>query len=68
MYEGTSQTDLEGWFSFWHTLNRTRKGRNSQRDCVAEKGMLPGVGYIDVLEARIDLVKVSIALWMSSLA
>ena len=44
------------------------KGRHSLRDYVAEKGMLPCVECVDVLEVRLDLVHVSIALVLSSLA
>ena len=43
------------------------KGRHNLRDCVAEKGMLPCVGCVDVLEVRIEMVRVSIALGLSSL-
>ena len=57
-----------GFFSFFAHPEYHWKGRHSLRDCVAQKGMLPFVGCVDVLEARIDLVQVSIALWLSSLA
>ena len=42
-------------------------GRHILWDYVAEKGMLLGVGCVDVLEVRLDLVQVSMALWFSSL-
>ena len=43
-------------------------GRHSLSDCVVEKGMLPSVECVDVFEARLDLVQVSIDLWLISLA
>ena len=56
-----------GLFFFFAHPEYHWKGRHSLRDCVEEKGMLPSVGCVDVLEARLDLVQVSIALWLSSL-
>ena len=53
---------------FFTPPEQHQKGRHSLRDCVAEKVMLSCVGCVDVLEARLDLVQVSIALWLSSLA
>ena len=42
------------------------EGRHILRDYVAEKGMLPCVGWIDVLKVRLDLVQVCIAMIFSS--
>ena len=43
-------------------MNSTEERRHSLRECVAVKGMIPCVGCVYVLETRIDLVQVSIAL------
>ena len=61
MLEGTSQIDLEGLVFFFAHPEHHWKGRHILRDCVAEKGMLPCVGCVDVLGANPDLVQVSIA-------
>ena len=66
--EGTSQTDLGGWFSSLYNWDSTREGRHNPRDCGVEKGMIPGVGCADALEAMLYLLQVSISLGLSSLA
>ena len=58
----------EGWFSSLYTRDSTREGRHSPRNIGAEKGMIPGVGYVHALESRLDLVQVYIALGLTSLA
>ena len=68
MYEGTSQTYLEGLVFFFAHLEEHWKGRHSSRECVAEKVMLPCVGCVDVLESNPDLVQVSLAMSVISLA
>ena len=57
-----------GFVFFFAHLELHWKGRNNLRVCATEKGMLPCVGCVDVLEVGIDLVQVSIAMWMRSLA
>ena len=49
------------------TQDSTGEGRNSPRDYGVEKEMIPGVGCVDALEVRLDMVQVSIALGLSSL-
>ena len=50
-------------YSFMHTL------KIIGRDCVAVKGILPCVGCVGIVRpSKRDLVEVSIALWLSSLA
>ena len=68
MYEGTSQTNLEGLVFFFAHPKEHWKGRHGPRDCVAEKGMLPCVRCVDGLGFKPNLVQVSIALCLSSLA
>ena len=59
---------MGGCFYSLYTLDITREGRHSSRDCGVEKGMILGVGCADALEDMIDLVQVSIALGLISLA
>ena len=62
-------TDISrGLVFFLAHLEEHWKGRNSPRDRIVEKGMLPCVGCVDVLVAKPDLVQESLALWLSSLA
>ena len=68
MWEGTSQIHIEGLVFFFAHPEQHWNGRHSLRDGVAEKGMLPCVGCVDVSGAKTDLVQVSIARWLSSLA
>ena len=43
---GDTQTELDGWISSPQPLDSTRKGSQGLRDCVAEKGLIPGVGCV----------------------
>ena len=52
----TSQIDLEGLVFFFARPEQHWNGRHSLRDYVAEKGMLPCVGCVDVLGAKPDIV------------
>ena len=63
-----SELDIEGLVFFFALPEKHWKGRHSLRDCVAEKGILPYVGCVDSLGSKPDLVQVSAARWLSSLA
>ena len=54
--------------SFLHTLTRTRREGMAWGNCVELKGILPCVGCVGIVDAKRDLVQVSIALWLRSLA
>ena len=43
-------------------LKSIGKGSQGLRDCEAEKGLIPDVGHVDVLEVRLALVQASLAL------
>ena len=42
--------DSACWLSSPQPLKSIGKGSQGLRDCEAEKGLIPGVGYVDVLE------------------
>ena len=53
---GSTQTELDYWLSSPQPLKSIGKGSQGLRDCEAEKGMIPGVRCVDVLEVRLTLV------------
>ena len=65
---GTSQKYKSDWRIFYAHPEENWKGSYGSRDYVAEKGILPCVGCVGVVEAKPDIVQVSIAPWLSSLA
>ena len=59
---GATQIELDFWISYPQPLKSIVKGSKGLRDCEVEKGLIPGVGCVDVLEFRLTLVYVSLAL------
>ena len=59
---GATQTDLDYWISSPQPLKSTGKGIQGLRHCEAEKGLIPDVGCVDILEVRLALVQASLAL------
>ena len=53
---GATQTELDYWLSSPQPLKSIGKGSQGLRDCEAEKGLILGVGCVDVLEVRLALV------------
>ena len=53
---GATQTELDYWLSSPQPLKSIGKGSQGLRDCEAEKGLIPGVGCVDVLKVRLTLV------------
>ena len=53
---GATQTELDCWLSSPQPLKSIGKGSQGLRDREAEKGLMPGVGCVDVLEVRLTLV------------
>ena len=53
---GATQIELDCWLSAPQPLKSIRKGNQDLRDYEAEKGLIPGVVHVDVLEVRITLV------------
>ena len=53
---GATQTELDCWIYSPQPLKSIGKGSKGLRDCEAEKGLIPGVGRVDVLEVRLTLV------------
>ena len=53
---GATQIELDYWISSPQPLKSIGKGSQGLRDCEVEKGMIPGVGFMDVLEFMLDLV------------
>ena len=51
---GATQTNLDCWISSPQPLKNIGKGSQGLRYCEAEKGLLPGIGCVDVLEVRIS--------------
>ena len=54
MKRGTSQKDKSGWLILYAHLEEHWKGRDGLRDYVAEKGILPFVGCIGIMDTMID--------------
>ena len=52
---GATQIELDCWLSSPETLKSIGKGSQGLRDCEEEKGLIPGVGHVDVLEVRLTL-------------
>ena len=53
---GSTQIDLDYWISSPQPLKSVGKGSQGLRDYEVEKGLIPGVGHVDVLEVRLTLV------------
>ena len=53
---GATQKKLYYWISSPQPLKSIGKGIQSLRDYEVEKGLIPGVGFEDVLEVRVALV------------
>ena len=53
---GATQTELDYWISSPQPLKSIGKGSQGPRDCEAVKGLIPGVGCVDVLEVKLALV------------
>ena len=53
---GATQIEEGYWLSSPQPLKSIGKGSHSVRDCEAEKGLIPVVGCVDVLEVRLALV------------
>ena len=53
---GATQTELDYWLSSPQPLKSIEKGSQGLRDCEVEKGLIPVVGCVDVLEFRLALV------------
>ena len=43
---GATQRELDGWLSSPQPQKSTSKGSQGLRDCEAEKGLIPGVGFV----------------------
>ena len=54
MKRGTSQKDKSGWLIFYAHPEEHWKGRYNPRDCVVAKGILPCVGSVGIMDARIN--------------
>ena len=50
---GATQTELDCWLASLQPLKSIGKGSQGLRDCEAEKGLIFGVGCVDVLEFRL---------------
>ena len=51
---GATQIELDCWLSSPQPLKSIGKGSQGLRDCEIEKGLIPGVGCVDVLEVRVS--------------
>ena len=51
---GATQTNGDCWLSSPQPLKIIGKGSQGLRDCESEKGLIPGVGCVDVLEVRVS--------------
>ena len=51
---GSTQTELDYWLSSAQPLKSIGRGSQVLRDCEAEKGLILGIGCVDVLEVRIS--------------
>ena len=51
---GATQTERDCWISSPQHLRNIGKGIQGLRDCEIEKGLIPGVGCVDVLEVRVS--------------
>ena len=51
---GISQKIKRGLLFFYAHLGEHRKGEYGPRDCVAVKGIIPCVGCVGIVEAKID--------------
>ena len=52
---GATQTEIDYWICSPQPLKGIGRGSQGLRDCEAEKGLIPGVGCVDVLEVRLAL-------------
>ena len=59
---GATQTELDCWLSSPQPLKSIEKGCQGLREYEAEKGLILGVGCVDVLEVSLALVWASLAL------
>ena len=53
---GATQIDLDCWLSSPQPLKSIEKGCKGLRNCEAEKGLIPGVGCVGVIEVRLTLL------------
>ena len=53
---GATQIELDCWLYSPQPLKSIGKGSQGLRDCEAEKGLIPGVECVDILEVRLNLV------------
>ena len=53
---GATQIELDFWISSPKPLKSIGKGSQGLRDCEVEKGLIPSVRCVDVLEVRLTLV------------
>ena len=53
---GATQTELDYFHSSPQPLKSIGNGSQGLRDCEADKGLIPGVGCVDVLEFKLTLV------------
>ena len=53
---GATQTQSDCWLYSPQPLKSIGKGSQGLRDCEAEKGLIPSVGFVDALEVRLTLV------------
>ena len=51
---GATQTELDCWLSVQQPLKSIGKGSQGLRDCETEKGLIPSVGCVDVLEVKVS--------------
>ena len=51
---GTSRKDKSGWSILYAHPEEHWKGRNNPRDYVAKKGMIPCVGCVGIVDAKLD--------------
>ena len=54
MVFATTQIELYYWISSPQPLKSIGKGSQGLRDCETEKGLIPSIGCVDVLEVRIS--------------
>ena len=53
---GAAQIELDCWISSPQPLKSIGRGSQGLRDCEVEKGLIPSVGCVYVLEVRLALV------------
>ena len=51
---GDTQTELDYWIFSPQPLKSIGRASQGLRDCEAEKGLIPGVGCVDVLEVKVS--------------